>query len=133
MNLERMGEISLSGGRVTRGVVRIEETVRRPARPNSVLVRALLAHLAEREPGLAPRYLGADERPQCRASLALLPHHESPRSDRIEESHRGLGGADDRRSHQGGAPVLGHEEAIGEEVREVSPIEYIGTNVRMFM
>jgi hypothetical protein len=29
MNLERMDEISLSGGCVTRGVVRIEETVRR--------------------------------------------------------------------------------------------------------
>lgn len=57
-----MSEIHLSGGRVTEGVVRIGETVRRPSKPNSAFVRALLAHLRGEGFDAAPRYLGADER-----------------------------------------------------------------------
>jgi hypothetical protein len=54
-------EIPLSGGRVTKGVVRVGGTVRRPPRPNSSFVRTLLAHLDERGFEAAPRYLGSDE------------------------------------------------------------------------
>jgi aminoglycoside phosphotransferase (APT) family kinase protein len=57
-----VSEIHLSGGRVTEGVVRIGETVRRPSKPNSAFVRALLAHLSGEGFDAAPRYLGADER-----------------------------------------------------------------------
>jgi Ser/Thr protein kinase RdoA (MazF antagonist) len=54
-------EVPLSGGRITQGVVRVADTVRRPQQPNSGLVRALLAHLASLQLELAPRYLGTDE------------------------------------------------------------------------
>jgi len=55
-----LSETSLSGGRVTSGVVRIGDTVRRPPKANAPLVRALLAELAERGFDGAPRYLGRD-------------------------------------------------------------------------
>jgi aminoglycoside phosphotransferase (APT) family kinase protein len=55
-----MSETHLSGGRVTEGVVRIGETVRRPPKPNSAFVCALLAHLHDQGFDAAPRYLGTD-------------------------------------------------------------------------
>lgn len=57
-----MKEIPLSGGRVTKGVVRVGETVRRPPGPNSPFVRTLLEHLRGHGFDAAPRYLGTDER-----------------------------------------------------------------------
>jgi len=56
-----MGEVPLSGGRITEGVVRVAETVRRPPQPNSELVRALLERLTDLDLEIAPRYLGVDE------------------------------------------------------------------------
>lgn len=53
-------EITLVGGRVTPGVVRIGSTVRRPPTANSDFVRQLLAHLAARGFDGAPRWLGID-------------------------------------------------------------------------
>ncbi|MEJ0012069.1 MAG: phosphotransferase [Bauldia sp.] len=55
-------EIALSGGRMTSGVVRVGETVRRPQTPNSDFVRRLLRHLAANGFDGAPAYLGSDER-----------------------------------------------------------------------
>jgi aminoglycoside phosphotransferase (APT) family kinase protein len=66
-----MNEVPLSGGRVTGGVVRVGDTVRRPVRPNSRLVRALLTQLDERGFRAAPRYLGSDE--QGREVFTFLP------------------------------------------------------------
>ena len=54
-------EVPLSGGRITQGVVRVADTVRRPPQPNSELVRVLLAHLAALHLEIAPRYLGTDQ------------------------------------------------------------------------
>jgi len=51
----------LIGGRTTPGVVKVGETVRRPATPNSVFVRSLLIHLERSGFTGAPRYLGTDE------------------------------------------------------------------------
>jgi serine/threonine protein kinase len=56
-----MKEEPLAGGRMTAGVVRIGDTVRRPPQPNSPFVRELLEHLAQAGFGEAPRYLGTDE------------------------------------------------------------------------
>jgi Phosphotransferase enzyme family len=64
-------EIHLSGGRVTEGVVRIGNTVRRPSKPNFAFVRALLAHLSDEGFDAAPRYLGLDE--QGREILSFQP------------------------------------------------------------
>jgi hypothetical protein len=55
-----MSEIRLSGGRVTEGVVRVGDTVRRPRRPNSAFVRALLAHLHDAGFDGTPSHLGTD-------------------------------------------------------------------------
>ena len=56
-----MNEIPFSGGRITLGVVRIEDTVRRPRRSNAVLVRALLDRLEHLGLEVAPSYRGIDE------------------------------------------------------------------------
>lgn len=51
-------EVILGGGRLTAGVVKIGETVRRPKSP---FTRTLLLHLAEAGFDGAPKYLGRDE------------------------------------------------------------------------
>jgi hypothetical protein len=54
-------EIPLEGGRVTPGVVRVGDTVRRPQNPNSPFVHDLLLHLEDVGFDAAPRFLGIDE------------------------------------------------------------------------
>jgi Ser/Thr protein kinase RdoA (MazF antagonist) len=54
-------EIPLEGGRITRGVVRVGDTVRRPMKPNSDFVHELLLHLESVGFEDAPRFLGIDE------------------------------------------------------------------------
>jgi Ser/Thr protein kinase RdoA (MazF antagonist) len=54
-------EIPLPAGRMTRGVVRVGDTVRRPRKVSSAFVAQLLAHLQSRGCVWAPRYLGEDE------------------------------------------------------------------------
>ncbi|WLW53791.1 phosphotransferase family protein [Streptomyces sp. YU58] len=54
------GEVPLVGGRVTSGVVRVGDTVRRPVTEASSFVAELLGHLERRRFAGAPRYLGAD-------------------------------------------------------------------------
>jgi aminoglycoside phosphotransferase (APT) family kinase protein len=53
-------ETPLTGGRITAGVVRVGDTVRRPPKPNVSLVRALLGRLEQLGLEFAPRYLGID-------------------------------------------------------------------------
>lgn len=55
-------EIPLTGGRVTPDVVRVGDTVRRPATANSSFVRRLLEHLAVKGSDFSPKFLGTDER-----------------------------------------------------------------------
>ena len=64
-------EVPLGGGRVTPGVVRIGDAVRRPAGPNAAFVRTLLELLAARAFEAAPRYLGSDG--QGREIFSFLP------------------------------------------------------------
>jgi Ser/Thr protein kinase RdoA (MazF antagonist) len=54
-------EVPLTGGRITPGVVRVADTVRRPATDSSAFVARLLTHLHRRRFAGAPRYLGRDE------------------------------------------------------------------------
>ncbi|WP_214109819.1 phosphotransferase [Acrocarpospora catenulata] len=54
-------EIPLTGGDVTDGVVRVGRTVRRPTRPSTPSVHALLRHLEAAGFDGAPRALGIDE------------------------------------------------------------------------
>ena len=64
-------EEALTGGRVTAGVVRLGDTVRRPGGPRSDFVHELLRHLAAVGFNGAPRSLGTDER--GRDVLSYLP------------------------------------------------------------
>jgi thiamine kinase-like enzyme len=64
-------EIHLSGGRITEGVVRIGNTVRRPSKAASPTVRSLLSHLERKGFSAVPRYLGTDE--QGRDVLTYIP------------------------------------------------------------
>src|SRR2546423_14360208 len=66
-----MQEVPLRGGRVTAGVTRVGETVRRPAGPSSAYVRALLLLLERRGFDGVPRFLGVDGR--GRDILSFLP------------------------------------------------------------
>jgi Phosphotransferase enzyme family len=55
-------ESSLTGGRVTPGVVRVDDTVRRPTGAHSGFVHELLAKLAEGGYEGSPRFHGLDEK-----------------------------------------------------------------------
>jgi len=63
--------IPLSGGNMSSGVVRLGDTVRRPAGPWTPAVHALLAHLHAAGFRGAPRPLGVDE--QGREVLSFIP------------------------------------------------------------
>jgi len=54
-------EIPLDGGRVTKGIVRVGDTVRRPPTFNSPFVHKLLEHLEASGFDAAPRSNGFDE------------------------------------------------------------------------
>ncbi|HEX4831088.1 MAG TPA: phosphotransferase [Trebonia sp.] len=65
------GETALSGGNMSGGVVRVGDTVRRPAGPWTPAVHALLTHLHQAGFEGAPRPLGLDER--GREVLTYIP------------------------------------------------------------
>lgn len=65
------GEEVLSGGRLTAGVVRIGNTVRRPVQSSSHFAARLLIHLAKAGFNGAPRFLGRDDRD--RDILSFIP------------------------------------------------------------
>ncbi|GLY34898.1 hypothetical protein Amsp01_009220 [Amycolatopsis sp. NBRC 101858] len=76
-----MAEIPLTGGNVSAGVVRVGNTVRRPAGPWTPSVHALLEHLRSVGFRGAPRSLGLDER--GREVLEFIPG-DVPWPDRID-------------------------------------------------
>ncbi|GAA0900902.1 hypothetical protein GCM10009574_087950 [Streptomyces asiaticus] len=60
--MEQALEIPLTGGRITEGVVRVGDTVRRPVGPHSPFVHRLLKHLENVGFDAAPRLLGTDDK-----------------------------------------------------------------------
>lgn len=66
-----MKEAPLAGGRVTAGVVRIGNTVRRPITTDRTHVQDLLVHLERKRFDGAPRFLGIDD--LNREILSFLP------------------------------------------------------------
>jgi Ser/Thr protein kinase RdoA (MazF antagonist) len=64
-------EIPLLGGRVTQGVVRVGDTVRRPMAADRSSAQALLRHLEIRGFDATPRFIGID--PEGREILSYLP------------------------------------------------------------
>src|SRR5215472_7376371 len=80
--------IPLSGGRLTPGIVRVGNTVRRPAKGNATFVHDLLLFLEDQGFPFAPRFFGRDE--QGRDILSYLkgetwPGSGSRLSDDLQE------------------------------------------------
>jgi Phosphotransferase enzyme family len=67
---EPLSEIPLSGGRLTPGIVRVGNTVRRPPKGNAAFVHDLLLFLEDQGFPFAPRFFGMDE--QGRDILSYL-------------------------------------------------------------
>lgn len=59
---ESQEELPLSGGRLTPGIVRVGNTVRRPPKDNAAFVHDLLLFLEDQNFLFAPRFLGMDSR-----------------------------------------------------------------------
>lgn len=119
-----MDETSLRGGRVTQGVVRVGDTVRRPPKASSPFVRDLLSHLEARSFDRAPRFLGVDE--QGREMHSYL-EGEVPSELDAEFSDEVLVGAARliRRYHDATAGSLlagGHEVVCH---RDLSPCNFV--------
>jgi hypothetical protein len=110
-------EVVLSGGRLTAGVVRVGDTVRRPASAASAFTARFLAHLQAQGFDGAPRYLGRDE--QGRDVLTFLPGEVIPRWRRRSDEQIAAAARLLRRMHDasrglaaelgGGAVVCHHD------------------------
>ncbi|MFB4276924.1 MULTISPECIES: aminoglycoside phosphotransferase family protein [unclassified Nonomuraea] len=84
-------EIPLQGGDVTDGVVRVGDTVRRPASTSTPAVHALLRHLEAAGFDGAPRVIGTDE--LGREILTFLPGTTGLRLETVtDEALAGLAG-----------------------------------------
>ncbi|MGW2161869.1 aminoglycoside phosphotransferase family protein [Nonomuraea sp. NPDC001699] len=84
-------EVPLTGGRITSGVVRVADTVRRPATASSAFVAQLLTHLEQCQFTGAPRYLGRDE--ADRDVLTYLPGWVPARFQRWSDAQVASAGA----------------------------------------
>jgi hypothetical protein len=72
-------EVPLRGGRISAGVVRVGDEVRRPARPDAAFAHAVLTTLERAGCRGAPRFLGTDE--SGRERLSYLPGWVAPDLD----------------------------------------------------
>ena len=74
-----VGEVPLTGGNVASSVVRVGDTVRKPAGPQTPAVHALLEHLRSVGFAGAPRSLGIDD--AGRHVLEYVPGHAADRGE----------------------------------------------------
>ena len=111
-------EMTLGGGRLTAGVVRIGETVRRPRSPASPFTAMLLSHLARAGFDGSPRHLGRDE--LGRDILTFLPGDVPAKWRAFTDEQVATAGALLRRFHEasralagrlGGGPVVCHHDS----------------------
>lgn len=76
------GEVALTGGNVARSVVRLGDTVRKPAGPQTPAVHALLEHLRSVGFAGAPRSFGVDD--AGRHVLEYVPGHAAERGEDLD-------------------------------------------------
>jgi len=118
------GETVLTGGRLTPGVVRVGETVRRPTGPHSPFVHALPRHLERAGFAAAPRFLGIDDR--GREILTYLdgqvPGNLDPgwTDDQLAEAAGLLRGLHDATA---GSPLAGSAEVVCHG--DISPVNTV--------
>jgi Ser/Thr protein kinase RdoA (MazF antagonist) len=107
-------EVVLGGGRLTAGVVKIDETVRRPRSP---FAATLLLHLAQAGFDGAPKYLGRDD--LDRDILTFLPGDVPAKWRALTDDQVTTAGSLLRRFHEasrvlaerlGGGPVICHND-----------------------
>ncbi|WP_078876684.1 aminoglycoside phosphotransferase family protein [Streptomyces sp. 150FB] len=109
-------EVPLTGGRITTGVVRVGDTVRRPVSDASRFVADLLGALARSGFAGAPRHLGLDEK--GRDTFGYLPGRVPPRFRRWSDPQVAAAAALLRSFHDatresgltGGQPVVCHHD-----------------------
>ena len=109
-------EVPLVGGWATEGVVRVGETVRRPAGPQSPFVAELLLFLEQARFERAPRFLGYDE--QGRETLTFI-------EGEVPSDCRSAIWTDDRAAQarmlrliEVAPPGAGREDALAQILRE---------------
>jgi Ser/Thr protein kinase RdoA (MazF antagonist) len=105
-------EQPLTGGRITEGVVRVGDTVRRPHRATSAFVERLLNALAGQAFTGSPRHLGFDD--QGREVLSYLPG-EVPAWGRFDDDQIVAVGQLLRRLHDATRPLAGWAAGYSEE------------------
>lgn len=109
-------EVPLTGGRITRGVVRVGDTVRRPTTTSSAFVAELLIRLRQLQFTGAPRYLGLDE--AGRDTFSYLPGWVPAKFQRWADVQVAAAGTLLRSLHDatrdsgltGGHPVICHHD-----------------------
>lgn len=112
--MEQDLEIPLTGGRITEGVVRVGDTVRRPVGPHSPFVHRLLCHLEDVGFDAAPRLLGTDDKGR---EILSFQHGENRTDFRARDwSPAQITAAAQllRRLHDAtaGTPIAGGEETV---------------------
>lgn len=112
--MEQELEIPLAGGRITEGVVRVGDTVRRPVGPHSPFVHQLLRHLEDVGSDAAPRLLGTDTKGR---EILSFQHGEARSEFRARDwSPAQITAAAQllRRLHDAtaGTPIAGGEETV---------------------
>ncbi len=121
-------EVPLAGGRLTEGVVRVSETVRRPLQPRSQFVHRLLGHLERAGFEGAPRFRGVDERD--REILTFVEGWVPPDLDHWADEQVACAARVLRRYHDATA---GFDRAEGAEVvchNDPSPCNYVFVDAR---
>jgi hypothetical protein len=127
-------EVVLGGGRLSAGVVRIGETVRRPSSSGSPFTAALLLHLDRAGFDGVPRYLGRDE--LDRDVLTFLPGDVPAKWRAFADDQVAAAGVLLRRFHDasrtlakrlgGGVVVCHHDSGPNNTVfRDGQPVAFI--------
>ncbi len=114
-------EIPLAGGRVTAGVVRVGDTVRRPRTENSDFVQQLLQHLVAKGFDAAPAWLGIDAEGRDMLSFIAgeVPPDLSDHADAVLIAAAGL----IRRYHDAAADLVPDAETICHN--DLSPCNFV--------
>lgn len=102
----------LTGGRITQGVTRVGDTVRRPKGSHTPFVHSLLRHLKNVGFDGAPRVLGIDE--ERREILTFLEGYVPPDLDTWSDEQLVQASVLIRRLHDAtaGSPLAGDEEVV---------------------
>ena len=121
-------EVALRGGRLTAGVVRVGDTVRRPVGPHSPFVHRLLRHLEAVGFDGAPRVLGIDDR--GREVLSFLDGWVPPDLGHFADARLAAAARLLRRLHDAtaGSELAGEHEVVCHN--DPSPCNFVFADAR---